>query len=86
MKTPREKYQNDPSYASLVNNLVGYIDKCQFTPSELREASILASIIYEENRMNHTFFIKEEVAEVTDSLNIIDKWLDTKSIKNIREN
>ena len=86
MRTPREKYQNDPTYATLVNILVSYIDTCQFTPSELREASILASIIHEENKSYHTTFIKKDDTEVIESLNKIDKWLDTKSIKNKKEN
>jgi len=46
MWTIREKYRNDPVFYRLVNCMVGYIDKCQYTPSEMREAAILASIIY----------------------------------------
>ena len=84
MRTPKEKYQNDPLYASLVNILVSYIDQCQFTPSELREASILASIIHEENRTNYTLMVKEDNIEVIKSLNIINKWLDTSSLKKER--
>ena len=47
MKTPREKYQNDPEYNHLVNTLEQLIEQARFTPSELREACILASINYE---------------------------------------
>jgi len=46
---PREKYQTDAEYRQLVDSLVDTIYRCQYTPSELREASILACIIYEEN-------------------------------------
>ncbi len=47
MKTPREKYMNDNEYHRLVNMLEQFIERAQFTPSELREASILACINYE---------------------------------------
>ena len=47
MKSPKEKYLNDPEYHHLVNTLEGLIEQARFTPSELREACILASINYE---------------------------------------
>lgn len=47
MKTPREKYLNDPEYHDLVRMLEKFIEQAQFTPSELREAAVLASINYE---------------------------------------
>lgn len=47
MKTPREKYINDPEYHQLVTMLENFIERAQFTPSELREAAMLASINYE---------------------------------------
>ena len=48
MKTPREKYYNDANYKYLVDIMVNQIVSCNYTPSEMREASILASIIHEE--------------------------------------
>lgn len=47
MKSPRDKYLNDPEYHRLVNMLESFIESARFTPSELREASVLASINYE---------------------------------------
>ncbi len=47
MKTPKEKYMNDPEYHHLVRTLEGLIEQARFTPSELREACMLASINYE---------------------------------------
>lgn len=47
MKSPREKYMNDPEYHQLVRMLEDFIERAQFTPSELREAAVLASINYE---------------------------------------
>ena len=47
MKTPKEKYMNDPEYNYLVGTLEQLIEQARFTPSELREACILACINYE---------------------------------------
>lgn len=47
MKTPREKYMNDPEYHALVQMLEQFIERARFTPSELREAAVLACINYE---------------------------------------
>lgn len=47
MKSPKEKYMNDPEYHALVRMLEGMIEQARFTPSELREACVLASINYE---------------------------------------
>ena len=66
MKTPREKYQNDPTYKSLVDALVQHIMAARVTPSEVREAALLACIIYEESK-------PFSIAFPSDVL----KWLDT---------
>lgn len=47
MKTPREKYMNDPEYHNLVNMLESFIERAHFSPSEMREACVLACINYE---------------------------------------
>ncbi len=57
MKTPKEKYQNDPAYHHLVCTLEQLIEQARFTPSELREACLLASINYE---MRH---VREQVID-----------------------
>lgn len=53
MKTPKEKYMNDPEYNYLVNMLEKLIAQANFTPSELREACIFASINYEMRNIHH---------------------------------
>jgi len=47
MKTPKERYLNDPDYQHLVDMLEQMIEQARFTPAELKEACVLASINYE---------------------------------------
>ena len=71
MKSPKEKYMNDPEYHQLVNMLESFIERARFTPSELREAAVLASINYEmrhvrdfaiDPRTNEAFRILDDFA------------------------
>ena len=41
------RYQNDPVFHSLVDQLYASIRQGQYTPSELREACMFASCLYE---------------------------------------
>jgi hypothetical protein len=70
MKSPREKYQNDPEYHHLVCMLESMIEQARFTPSELREACVLASINYE---MRH---IRERQIDprTQDALRVLDEF------------
>jgi len=74
MKTPREKYYNDPEYNRLVSLLEQMIERSHFTPSELREACILASINYEMRNIR-SFRIDPKIEE---SLRVLDSFLDNK--------
>ena len=60
MSSPRSKYYNDPHYHQLVDVMVNMIVQAQYTPSEMREAAILASIIYQE-RHTKSWSMPEEV-------------------------
>ena len=70
MKTPKEKYLNDPQYNHLVNMLESLIESAKFTPSELREACVLASINYE---MRHIRDMQID-PRVEESLRILDDF------------
>ena len=78
MKTPREKYQNDPNYHALVDILCAQIHMAKFTPSELREAAILACILYEEQKVRtiaHPHFPES----IENALNVLYEWTGVKT-------
>jgi hypothetical protein len=74
MKTPRDKYLNDPEYHHLVCLLEDLIRQARFTPSELREACILASINYEMQHL-HVHHINPSV---DDALRILEEHVNSK--------
>jgi hypothetical protein len=45
-----ERYQRDPEFNRLVDMMQAMIHQAQFSPSELREAAVLAATMYEERR------------------------------------
>lgn len=74
MMTPRERYQNDVKFHTLVDLMVHEIAECQYTPTEMREAAILASIIYDEHRLDRNATLLN--VELEKSLRIVEKFLD----------
>ena len=74
MKTPREKYQNDPAYARLVEFLAGEIDRAHYTPSELREAATFACILYQE-RVGPALTSRPD--DINKALEFLHEWADT---------
>ncbi len=47
MKTPEERYRTDAHFHMLVDMMEGFYHKAEYTPSEMREAAVLAAIHYE---------------------------------------
>jgi len=80
MKTPREKYFHDANFRTLVDLMVSHITQCNYTPSEMRQAAILASIKYEEMNMRSPTFLEPKIQE---SLNTIHNWMDKEGGKGI---
>lgn len=75
MKSPREKYMNDPEYNRLVCMLENLIEQARFTPSELREACVLASINYEMRHIRD----KQIDPRVEDALRVLDKFVERRN-------
>lgn len=76
MMTPRDRYMTDTMFKTMVDTMIGVIHRCQMTPSELREAALLASIIYEEQQISHKHCIEETTAhlEVINALQTAWDW------------
>jgi hypothetical protein len=53
--TPQERYLHDPMFKNLVDMLEAAIHRADYTPSELREAAVLAAIHYESMRVRRQF-------------------------------
>ena len=68
MKTPKEKYANDPNYRRLVDMLEALIHQAEFTPSEIREACMLACILHEHYRRIGQVVISAEAARAMEVL------------------
>jgi hypothetical protein len=79
MKTPRAKYEYDPKYHKLVDTLVNAIIATEFTPSEIREAAILACIIYEEQYVRR--YVKYIPEDVDKSFKVLEKWMNKNNNK-----
>jgi len=70
LQSPRDKYMNDPEYHALVCALESHIESARFTPSELREACVLASINYE---MRHIRDMRID-PRIQDALIVLDEF------------
>lgn len=51
MMSVTERYQQDAHFRQLVDLLYSTIDNAHFSPTEIREAAMLAHILYEERRI-----------------------------------
>ena len=51
MRSVTDRYQTDAQFRQLVDMLYASIDNAQFSPSEIREAAMLAHVLYEERQI-----------------------------------
>ena len=47
MRSPRDRYASDPAFHHLVDLIEVMIERAEFSPSEIREAAMLACINHE---------------------------------------
>lgn len=73
MKTPKERYENDNHFRALVDMMVNFIQQADYTPSEMRQAAILASIIHEQITLR-PIHLTEIPPEVERSIQAVEKW------------
>lgn len=55
--TVADRYERDPQFRTVVDMMEHLISAAQMTPTEVREAAILATIRYEQRRMPSPFYI-----------------------------
>lgn len=66
--TPAVRFQRDPAFATLVNLLESFLHTTEFTPTEIREAALLAAVNYEmRRRFVRPIHIISGIAEVEPS-------------------
>lgn len=75
--TPAEKYNNDAQYRTLVVAIEHQLHEANFTPSEVREAAVLACIHYEQRNAMPLRIIP---AEVRQAMKVLQKWRTTSPI------
>lgn len=56
-----DRYSNDPAFRNLVDVLQNELERGQYTPTEIREAAMLAQILYEERHVRPTTFTRNDV-------------------------
>lgn len=70
-RTPAtERYRNDATFRALVDMMRAAIERAEFTPSEIREAAMLAQILYEETNLRPRFVEAVHGAEIMPK----EKW------------
>jgi hypothetical protein len=57
--TARDRYENDPQFRMLVDLIHSWIRECKYTPTEVREAAMLAAIQYDSYTIRNTVFLDD---------------------------
>ena len=71
--SPEERYSRDAEFYELVRMLEAFIHKAQYTPTEMREATILACIHYEVNNVRSFMRPKEALGALDRSRAHLDQ-------------
>lgn len=71
--TPEKRYNRDNDFRALVDMMHAHIRMCRFTPSEIRDAAVLASIMYEKMTIREIVVpqLPEAVEKILEALH---KW------------
>lgn len=71
MTSPKERYDNDPTYRGLVDTIESMIVRAYLTPAEVRECAVLACIHYETR---HAFKHHTVPSGVNHALQTLSDW------------
>ncbi len=61
MMQMHERYHQDSVFRALVDLIRAELERGQYTPTEVREAAMLAQIMYEDRHPRPTTFTREDV-------------------------
>jgi hypothetical protein len=64
MKTLDQRVLDDPQFAALVKHFEMFYETLQFTPSEIREAALLAQMRHEMRYPRLTYFSEDVMREI----------------------
>lgn len=57
---PETRYSHDPAFKQLVDIMHHFIQKAEFTPTEMREAALLACIHYESYQVRRIYLDRDQ--------------------------
>lgn len=60
MMKMRERYEQDPLFRTMVDTLTWAIESGHITPTEAREAAMLAQLTYEERHARPVVFTRDQ--------------------------
>jgi len=73
MKTPQERYENDSRYHHFVDMVESMLHNAEFSPSEVREMTMLACIHHEYRALRHIVIPKE----IETAIAYVEDWRTT---------
>ncbi len=64
---PEDRYNRDPAFKSLVDVMHAFIQRAEYTPTEMREAALLACIHHDRLNVRHTLYLDQDQFNMTET-------------------
>jgi hypothetical protein len=79
MHTPEQRYRDDPLFRQLVDAMQAWIERADFTPSELRQAAVFASIRHAQTHIRHDRIMLDRDAAM--HLRSLEQWCHAEEVR-----